>query len=254
MMKKLIFSIFTLWSLFIATETYASEKQQCSEASKSILTRDLSKQGIESNEFDAIACKVLPNNHQKILASYLKNLTHYNGGDRFLWRVVLIDQLTGKVVSSYSDEVQEDGGIRVNEYSIKLDTARYNLNDKTRAVGVRLMIGTSPRCADFFMSDYLSLFVEKYSDLVPVILNLPTNIWESLQGEHCEINNDTLISKQSNVFISMLKHQTNDYNDIRITTKVKKETLDQMKDESVVQVKNLYKTVRFDGKTYELNP
>ncbi|MDO6705825.1 hypothetical protein [Photobacterium sp. 1_MG-2023] len=250
-MKSTIRFIFTLCVLLFTSHLYASDNQPCSEASKSILLLDLSHQGFADKKFDAIACKILPHKQKKMFASYLKNMTQVGHGDRYVWRVLVIDQSSGKIESSYRDEVQEDGGIRVSPYSIKLDTARYHLNETTRALGVRLMIGTAPRCADSSMTDFLSLFVEKDSELTPVLLNLPTNLWQRLEGDHCTTNDDLLITTQSHVFLSFLKDQTQGYRDIRITTKVEKSTDYPFKNIHESDVTKTDQTLRFDGKFYQ---
>ncbi|NAW85038.1 hypothetical protein [Photobacterium halotolerans] len=250
-MKSTIRFIFTLCALLFTNHLYASDSQPCSEASKSLLLLDLSHQGFVDKKFDAIACKILPHNQDKMLASYLKNMTQDGHSDRYLWRVLVIDQSSGKVVSSYRDEVQEDGGIRVSPYSIKLDTARYHLNETTRALGVRLMIGTAPRCADSLITDFLTLFVEKDSELTPVLLNFPTNLWQRLEGDHCSTNDDLLITKQSHVFLSFLKDQAHGYRDIRITTKVEKSTDYPLKNIHESDVTKTDQTLRFDGQFYQ---
>ena len=96
--------------------------------------------------------------------------------------LAVIDVQSRQVLALHREEIKEDASIRVRGLSSKIDTGRYNLAQGVRALGVRMGIGHSPRCADGGESDYLTLFVEDGSRLKPVLRNLPMSAWRVATG------------------------------------------------------------------------
>lgn len=96
----------------------------------------------------------------------------------------VVDVARKKIHRLYRDTIEEDASTRIGDYSLRIDTARYNLAPGVRALGVRMNIGYSPRCAEGGESNYLTLFVEEGKRLKPILKNQPMSSWSIIEGSN----------------------------------------------------------------------
>ncbi|MBK7794024.1 MAG: hypothetical protein IPJ62_17095 [Betaproteobacteria bacterium] len=139
----------------------------------------------ERGDLLGIACRTHPVRPEQTLVALFHNLNDKEGQpieDRKGFVFAIIDVKRRQLLALYREDIEEDATIRVGESSLKIDTGRYNLAPGVRALGVRMGIGHSPRCADGGESDYLTLFVEDGSRLKPVLRNLPISAWRVATG------------------------------------------------------------------------
>lgn len=149
---------------------------------------------LRENEGDLIdlVCKPHPLDSSLMIAAFFHELKDAqgniieNGKDGLPEKglvVAVIDSKNDKVVRQYRDTITEDGATRIGGSSLSLDTARYNLAARTRALGVRMNISHSPRYAEGGDGDYLWLFVEEGRRLRPVLKNFPMSYWAITHGD-----------------------------------------------------------------------
>lgn len=134
-----------------------------------------------------VVCKPHPLHPEQTLVALfhdLKDAQHEYVEDRKGFVYAVIDVERKRVHRIYRDTIEEDASIRVSDFSLQIDTARYNLAPGVRALGVRMNIGYSPRCAEGGESNYLTLFVEDGATLKPVLKNLPMSLWSITSGSN----------------------------------------------------------------------
>ena len=171
----------------LGSQAFGRDEQRCDEpliaqALRPQLPRQF-PEGDGTGGVIALACKTHPQqSHLTIVAMF-----HFIEGEKGGWRegekgfvVAVVDTRRSAVQSLYRATLEEDAGLRVNETSLWIDTARYDLAPSVRAFGVRMDIGYSPRCADGGTSHYLTLFVPDKNRLRPVLLTKPMRQWEVL--------------------------------------------------------------------------
>lgn len=245
-------------SLFLsvwAGSAQAAQTQLCSNAMMSVLKSDARNHNdSEWNEdnFDSVACKRLPGTSGIMLGSYFQRnfIDSLDDSSQYLWRVVLVDTTTHQVVSAYTGSVGDEGGIRIDSDQIWLDTARYYLNDDTRAFGVRLDIGHASRYAEGGASGYMTLFVREQEKLRPVLKSLPMNYWTN-QGGHFSVTDEPAPIHQAKVYINLGNQRSHGYRDLKLTTKVKDKTSQQMGSDAYEKAWSFEQTLKFDGKAYQ---
>jgi hypothetical protein len=145
--------------------------------------------GGERNRGEVIdlVCKPHPLHPEQIIVAVfydLSSMQNENGVEQKGFALAVVDMAAKRVLRLYTDTIEEDASIRVQQYSLHLDTARYNLAPGVRALGVRMNIGYGPRCAEGGESDYLTLFIEEDSQLKPILKNLAMSSWSITEGSN----------------------------------------------------------------------
>ncbi|UIP30236.1 hypothetical protein [Photobacterium sp. TLY01] len=238
-----------------AGSAQAAQTQLCSNAMMSVLKSDARNQNdSEWNEdnFSSVACKRLPGEPDIMLGSNFQRrfMDPLDDSSQYLWRVVLVDTTTHQVVSAYTGSVGDEGGIRIDSDQIWLDTARYYLNDETRAFGVRLDIGHASRYAEGGASGYMTLFVREQEKLQPVLKSLPMNYWTNQEG-HFSVTDEPVPIHQAKVYINIGNKISHGYRDLKLTTKVKDKMSDQYFSDVYEKAWSFEQTLKFDGKAYQ---
>lgn len=121
----------------------------------------------------ALVCKTMPGHaNQVIVATFFVSYTppaEFSERD-VGFTVAVVDQAQRRLVSLHTSKLQQDGG--TNAFwsgSLEIDTARYDLKNGVRAIGVRMDI-VRPGCAwEGSSGDALWLFVERGPVLQPVL-------------------------------------------------------------------------------------
>jgi len=139
--------------------------------------------------------------------------------------LAVIDAKRGKIHSLYRDTVKEDASTRIGEYSLSIDTGRYNLAPGVRAFGVRMNIGYSPRCAEGGKSNYLTLFIEEGKRLKPIIKNFPMSSWSITEGSNnCGDGNASYATDKVELTLAVSPTSTQGWRDLEVTAHHRIET------------------------------
>lgn len=173
-----------LLSILLVSSSLAWSRDAESECDRELLSEVFGDQekitfeGLDrKNEHEwielALVCKARPGySDQLIVATFFVSYTppaefsERNVG----FSVAVVDQAQRRLVSLHTSMLQQDGG--TNAFwsdSLEIDTARYDLKNGVRAIGVRMNI-VQPGCAwEGASSDALWLFVERGPVLQPVL-------------------------------------------------------------------------------------
>ncbi|UTM59083.1 hypothetical protein L4174_020435 [Photobacterium sp. CCB-ST2H9] len=238
-------------SLFIfSMKSFGAPETGCLESDLSIIQKYQQGNDAEfQGDVKSIQCKKHPQNENQVFASYIKSKSTTEDYQSYLWRVLLIDNSLWRVTSSYNDVIVEGGDTEIKSTSINLDTARYYLDENTRALGVRLNIGTAPRCANFLANDFLNLFVQDGEKLKPVLKNMPTYFWYLAEGDHCSDYEGVIKERTVKTVLHLLKSNSNGFRDIRISNKIEEMTHYKYNDEKF-ETKRVNKVIKFNGDQY----
>jgi hypothetical protein len=211
------------------------------------------KQHLKINEFAprhdggnviSAACRIWPYKTSQLLAAFA-----YDEGVEYEKRLVvlILDEKTKNVISSFRGDIGEDAVIEVGEYSLKLDTARYQLGESVRAFGIRFTSSArGANCGQGYWGNELTLFVPEGKNLRPVVaLNLYQQQW--LEG--CPAATSHALWEDAMLTVSMGKTSTNGHFDLVVTAKI---TVNSM-DASTRNLKDRTErhTLRYNGKFYK---
>ena len=181
---------------------------------------NFSPQMQDGNVITAV-CKPHPVNARHIIVSAFYELNDSpnnadgDGKKGFLLAVVDVEQR--KLISQYRTTISEDATTRISGSGLQIDTARYYLAPGTRALGVRMHIGYSPRCAEGGESNYLWLFVEDGTRLRPVIESLPMSLWKIVSGQNnCGMGEAEYTIDNVELTLSIAPTVTNGWHDLEV--------------------------------------
>lgn len=190
------------------------------------------------------ACRVWPYKTSQLLGAFA-----YDAGIENEKRlaVLILDEKSKSVISSFQSEITEDAITEVGERSFTLDTARYRLNESIRAFGVRF--NSSARgasCGEARWNDELTLFMPEGKSLRPVaVLNMYQQRW--LEG--CPAATSHALWEDANLTVSMGETKTNGLFDLVVTATITVNSIDaptrNLKDRTERH------TLRYDGKSYQ---
>ncbi|MDO6705820.1 hypothetical protein [Photobacterium sp. 1_MG-2023] len=243
-------SIFVSVLLLFSMKSFGESESGCLEGDLSIIHQY--EQGNDAEfrgNIESIQCKTHPQHEDIVFASYIRSQHKTERHQNYLWRVLLLDSPSGKVISSYKDVIVEGGDTEIKSTSIQLDTARYYLDDNTRALGIRLNVGTAPRCANFLVDDYLTLFVQDGDNLKPVLKNMPTYFWYLAEGDHCNDYQGVIKERTVKTVLHLLNSDSNGFRDIRLSNKIEEMTHYKYNDEQV-ETKRVNKVIKYNGVQY----
>ena len=132
----------------------------------------------DQGQIVSAACKVWPKTKAITIAVFAFN-------DRFgseMQLVVALVDKNGHVVSSYKDLVGSDALMAVEEDSLWIDTARYDLSNNVRAFGIDITSGYVANCGDGGVGAVRTLFVQEGKKIRPVLDSLYMSNWRFVQG------------------------------------------------------------------------
>lgn len=180
-------------------------------------------------------CKVLPTNSSRIVGAFAYDA---GGEDEKELLLALADASSNRIIASFKGAIPVDPAHEVNEYSLRLDTARYTLSKNTRAFGLRLNTFRE-RCGyDGGIDDQLTLFIIDGKVLRPVFSENMTH-WVYGGGNRC--GGEVVPRIDASVFISVENTSSNGFADLRLSVRSNART----KPPSVV--------VKYTGETYDLS-
>lgn len=175
-----------------------------------------------------LVCKPHPLHAEQTIVALFHDLKDKQGEyveNRKGFVLAVIDAKQGKIHSLYRDTVEEDASTRIDEHSLNIDTARYNLAPGVRAFGVRMNIGYSPRCAEGRESNYLTLFIEEGKRLKPIIKNFPMSSWSITEGSNnCGDGNASYTMDNVELTLAVSSTSTQGWRDLEVTAHHRIET------------------------------
>ena len=237
--------IFRIGCLFVASLGYVTAANASICDSESAIDKVLKQAGKAVNA-DFMACKVLPHQPEfAVIAVANGDFSEHEGYGEYRLTLIQVNQHTAKIKTLYTDPkiIVSDA---ITFTGLSLDTAPYQMNPSTRAIGVRLEYTGSSRVNPYAL-ETLSLYDldRKQKLLSELDVNLDRGEWNGrCNGEWHE----------SNSTLQMLNSKTNGYADIRVTTKtLDKETTDVLGDcKEVNPINNKFTdTLKFNGRVYQ---
>lgn len=205
-----------LAGLFWGISGYMQANPQiCSEQHNQIVAKqfNISVDQLSARTLGA-ACKADPNNSEETLVSYAVLEPKYtkenydNDEDNTPKFEFFVARLNKKsVLQSWKQNMEIDAAVDVNTDSLKIDTARYILNDKVRAFGVRFNnAARGPSAPEYSANDHLMLFVPD-NEKLKLVFDYPMTFWNLLGDKETK-------TETANLVLQMDNKQTNGFNDI----------------------------------------
>lgn len=174
----------------------------------------------QDGEVIDLVCKAHPLHPEQTIVALFHDLKDKQGEfveNQKGFVLAVIDAKRRILHSLYRDAIGEDATTRISQFSLQLDTARYNLAPGVRALGVRMNIGYGPRCAEGGESNYLSLFVEEGKQLKPVLKDLPMSMWTITEGSNGCGYSDTAYTMDSVALtLTLSATVTNGWRDLEV--------------------------------------
>lgn len=160
------------------------------------------------------ACKIDPNNKTETLVSYAvlepgyTNENYTSASNTPKWEFLVARLNNQEILQSWRTEQEIDAAIDVSVGSLKIDTARYILNDKVRAFGVRFNnAARGPSAPEYSSNDNLMLFIAENNTL-KLIFDYPMQTWHIVDSEEAKTESAEIVLEMDP------KKQTNGFNDI----------------------------------------
>lgn len=218
-----------------------------------LLAKVLKELKLNANEIhmELVSDKILPFSTDKtffVISEYkTKEKDDYeNYFYEFNAYLIIVDNVNGKILNSYF-EPNAWTSDAINIIGINIDTGLYNLNEKTRAIGIRVNYSGSSRPNPYNQTD-LSLFIPENNKLKKVLESFPISEfygeWDTnCSGEFTETNSHIDIDKTKN----------NNFYNLIIKTKTEHTQNIPTKDDCIEKVKTQLhsKKLKFDGKQYK---
>ena len=190
------------------------------------------------------ACRIWPYKTNLLLAAFA-----YDEGVEYEKQLVvlILDHKKRYVISGYRRDIAEDAVTEVGEYSLKLDTARYQLAEGVRAFGIRFNSSANgANCGDGYWSDELTLFVAERKKLRPVLsLNLSQQRW--LRG--CPTATAGALWEDALLTIGTADTITNGFRDLVVNAKITVNSEGAPNGDHKDHIER--HTLHYDGKTYK---
>lgn len=191
----------------------------------------------------AATCKTSPQDDNALLAALA-----YGSDDVKTLFVGVLDKKTLRILRSYRTDIGEDSATEIGESSLRLDTARYQLDEKTRAIGLRFNSAAhGPSCADFSAQDDLTLFVPDGVHLRPV-LTLPMSQARALAGCMGHGGDDTVVAEFAELTMALEKTATHGYADLTVQAAIVKEKMSEI---GAGKKRKERWTLHYDGQRYQ---
>ncbi len=246
-------------------------KQACDAPTKQAIAQFLHISSSELAQRElASACKPDPNQSQTMLAAYAviqKGFTNENyranpdaSPD---WQLTVARIANGKVQQSWQQNSAIDASVDVDSDSLKIDTARYQLNEQIRAFGVYFHnAARGPSEPDFWSDDDLVLLYGSGQKLLPVF-HYATFAWqaEATPAVQKQCAQCATMAAEKMIIKIDKSQQHHGFNDLLLRAKIRTNVYQFGKIKSIyaagvqwLREKPLGDDsirLRFDGKTYQ---
>ena len=166
----------------------------------------------------ASSCKRMPNDARLMLAAAVWDAGKPDAKSLVL---ALIDEASSTIVASFQDEIDEDAVTHVNNGSLRLDTAAYQLAPGVRAVGLDIF-SSEGGCGDATLGPTRSLYVRDGKALRPVVAGLYLHPSWYLRGNQPRCVSDpkeaeTAITEDDRVTIALGAPGKGGWHDLMLT-------------------------------------
>ena len=194
-------------------------------------------------------CKVWPKDNDITIVAFA-----YNAGvaDEKSLILATINSRTHAIIARYKSVIQEDAGMRVENSSLHIDTARYDLAKGVRAIGLDMTSGYIPHCEDGGIGSQRTLFVQETDALRPVLENFIMSEWQYTQGGNVRCtgpNSPEVITQESQYHIAMSPKYTHGFADLIISATNSTHNIES--DKTTKMSTSVQYTLHYDGKTYQ---
>jgi hypothetical protein len=246
-MKSNLKFIFFLVFGFISSIAFSQVKDTL------LLTKVLKELKLNANEIhmQLTSDKVLPFSTDKTFFVIPKYKTNEKDDyDHYFYEfdayLIIADNVNGKILNTFF-EPNAWTSDAINIEGIDIDTGLYNLNKKTRAIGIRVNYSGSSRPNPYSQTD-LSLFIPENNKLNRILKDFPISEFYGEWDLNCS---GELTTTNSLIHIDSLKN--NGFYNLIIKTKTEKTIKTPINNDCIEKV-NTYqstKKLKFDGKEYE---
>ena len=166
--------------------------------------------------------------------------------------VAIVDESAGAVVALHREEIEEDAGTRMNNGSLRLDTAPYDLAPGVRAFGVDFF-SDEQGCGEGSLGPRRTLYVREGRALRPVLQDLAIAESWYLRGNQPRCVSDqreaeTAVLESYDVTIALGAAGRNGWRDLALTVTARRD------DHKPSRLKPLHVRVPYDGDAYPLAP
>jgi hypothetical protein len=240
-----------------ALPTRAAESQACPPGVLSVLGRELKAAHFapSPNAFGkdpagvvlASSCKRMPDDPRLTLAAAAWD-AHEEDAKSLV--VAIVDEAASAVVALHRDRIDEDPTMRVNNGSLRLDTAPYLLAPGVRAFGLDVF-GDDASCGEGGLGPRRALYVRDGRALRPVLEGLYVSQYAWLQGNQprCSPPDDKApaVSESYDVTIGLGEPGRGGWRDLALTVTAHRD------DHKPSRLKPLHVRVPYDGRAYPLD-
>jgi hypothetical protein len=240
-----------LCAALMAQSCFAQSSQRCSGATIDLLGKALNNSaGPPINLPGAIssaACKPLPADQNTLVAAIAYSGTAQankgaaEGKELFL---ALINQQNKQIIASYHGFIEEDASLRVDENSLRIDTAAYALADGVRAFGVDVLSAYMPNCGDGSFGALRSLYLREGRNLRPVLNDFFTTTSMHRKGSNCASDASESLIEKFDRYLSTGQNSHHGLRDLAVTITSK------MDNGSQSPRRPFHFTLQYDGKKY----
>ena len=260
-----------LAALLSTSVTFARDEQKCDldlvnqtvgKRLKGAIKDDDS--GKQSAEVIALVCKTHPVETTWTVVAMFYDQPDVASGTAStavsaLFVLAFVDRVNERVVSWHQEVIEADATTRFESDSLRIDTARYALSPKVRAVGVRMNTFVSRCSYEGGFTDELNLFIQRGPRLQPVLSNVALSVWQLqvLSGNTCGGSVDVKqATHYADLSLSILPSSSFGFADIAVHGKTRTELEGELWEQAGRKAPVLKETtvqlgiLKFDGKVY----
>lgn len=198
-------------------------------------------------------CKVWPYKKNITLAvlAYSPNAGNTDLDSRKEVVVAMIDNVKNIIISSDKQTIEEDAITEIGRDSFTIDTARYQLSEKTRAFGVRFYsTARGPSCGEAAWNNELTLYSPEGKKLNRV---LSVNMSQQRLFSGCigsATGHDSW--EYAALSIAIEKSKSHNFNDIKVIAHIKPDTNMEIPPSGMnMKPRDEIYLLRYNGKHYE---
>ena len=248
-------AVLSLLLIQAAPARAADDRPPCSGPQLAILGRAVkvahfvpgphARDGAADGVVVASTCRRLPDDPRLTLAAVA-----WDAGkeDSKALLLALVDEPAAKVVASHRDEIGEDAAVHIEDDSLRLDTAAYDLAPGVRAVGLDI-VSEDRSCGEAGYGPQRSLYVRDGATLRPVLSDLYVRQWTWLRGNQPRCSgpgDEAALLEDDDVSIGLGAAGPGGWRDLALTATSKRS-------DRRAGRKPLHVRVPYDGKTYPLD-
>lgn len=189
----------------------------------------------------AAACKRWPGKNGLVLGVFAYEGKREDVKDL---AILVIDEKKGKVLSAHRSMIEEDASMRVEEGSLRLDTAAYDLAPGVRAFGVDVESGYIAHCAQGGAGANRTLYVMDGARLRPVMKDMATTAWRYDDNKSSTCSQEPGDVVNYTLTLSVDKAVTKGYADLLVTA------VGRYEDGKRTKRAPFSYRMRYDGKQY----